>query len=274
MKRIIMATAIFVVTGGAYAATSLDQLDGTIGIKATELNVPASPAPKTDEEAMKTLKAENVRIEAAITRYLTSANSPDHMVRVISVQVGPYPGSTMFPFSAKTEESGFSGIPHRYVVYGIYDSTADKIFNMNQIQENPGKSAAFPKKARIDCDIKVKDPADNTGNLHLNTVAFAVANLGTPKAELLSLNPIPEDDYPQPIIQGANNQEIQSMNDQGGQMFVDKDTITLFGDSDGCSEVFITLYKDAGYTRGWAKETGSDAPNWYTNDVVCKVSEL
>jgi hypothetical protein len=121
----------------------------------------------------------------------------------------------------------------------------------------------FPVKTRIDCKIKV--------NGHLNTVAIGIKNLGTEDAELLNLGRTEEEG---PILQGANNREITSMNDQGGAMGVDERTISFAGDGDGCTYVTITLYKNTGYTRGWASEVGTEVPHWYTRDVRCTVRAI
>ncbi len=121
----------------------------------------------------------------------------------------------------------------------------------------------FAGKSRLDCDIRVAGRS--------NTVSFAVAGLGGPGAELISLNP--GDDYA-PIIEGKDNHDIRSMNDQGGELRADENTLVLVGDGDGCTYVELVLYKNSGYTRGWASESGSETPNWYTSEVVCSVKAL
>lgn len=123
--------------------------------------------------------------------------------------------------------------------------------------------AALPRKARIECAIRV--------NGSLNTMAFGVRGLGTTGAGLLPLNSDPQKG---PIEQGEANREIYALNDQGGDLRVADDRLVLVGDSDGFSYVKIVLFRDSGYTRGWASESGSEAPNWYTRDVFCAVRPL
>jgi len=127
----------------------------------------------------------------------------------------------------------------------------------------PGRGKAFANKSRLDCVIKV--------NGHKNTVSFAVAKLGQPDAELLSLGAKEEDG---PILEGKDNQEINSMNDQGGDMRFDGKTLSLIGDGDGFSIIEIALFADTGYTRGWASESGSNNPHWHSTDVSCTVKSL
>jgi hypothetical protein len=129
---------------------------------------------------------------------------------------------------------------------------------------NPADSkAGFAAKSRIDCVIMV-----NGGK---NTVSFAVAKLGTRKAELLSLGETENDG---PVLTGENNTDIGTMNGEGGDMHVSKETIELIGDNDGCNFVRIVLYKNSGYTSGWASESGTEVAPWYTKDVACTVKEM
>ena len=102
-------------------------------------------------------------------------------------------------------------------------------------------------------------------------MSFAVENLSLPKAMLLSLGATDEDN---PILEGKDNVEINVMNDQGGQLDVGENALTLYGDGDGCSFIRLVLYKDSGYTRGWASESGSEADHWRTTDVSCTVKSL
>lgn len=122
---------------------------------------------------------------------------------------------------------------------------------------------AAPKKSRLDCTIKV--------NGNKNTVSFAVSDLGSLDAALLTLGATDDEG---PILQGEDNQEISSMNDQGGDLRVDDKTLELVGDGDGCTFVRIVLYKSTGYKRGWASESGSEVPHWYTKDVRCTVKAM
>lgn len=126
------------------------------------------------------------------------------------------------------------------------------------------KADTFTKKSVISCTIKVKNS--------VNTLKIGIANLGTRNAKLINLAKNEEEG---PILQGKNNKEIKSMNDQGGAMGISTEgNLELAGDGDGCTYVTVVLYKNAGFTRGWASEKGSEVPHWYTKDVVCKVTSL
>ena len=134
---------------------------------------------------------------------------------------------------------------------------------IKKLESAAAAKVVFPGKSRIDCEILVAG--------RRNILSFAVTGLGGPGAELLSLNP--GDDYA-PIIEGKDNHDIRSMNDQGGELRADEKTLVLVGDGDGCSYVRLVLFKNSGYTRGWASESGSETPNWYTADVTCSVKAL
>ncbi len=115
-------------------------------------------------------------------------------------------------------------------------------------------------EARIDCLIKV--------NGRKNGVSFAVKNLGYPGTKLITLAVTSD---AAPVLQGASNQEITSLNAQGGSLSVDKDgNLILIGD-DGVSLIKILLSQDTDYRGGFASESGVGRAHWFTTDVGCTV---
>ncbi|HOX22790.1 MAG TPA: hypothetical protein PLL10_04940 [Elusimicrobiales bacterium] len=128
----------------------------------------------------------------------------------------------------------------------------------------------FSEKSRIDCVIMV--------NGNKNIVTFGVYKLGTPEMKLLRDVPwytYVEDEMKEcPIFEDKNNKEINSLNAQDGDMRFNDTALALIGDGDGCSFQQVLLYKNTGYTRGWASESGSEVPHWYTKDVVCTVKPM
>ncbi len=126
-------------------------------------------------------------------------------------------------------------------------------------------ATTFPKKALLECKIVVTPKS-------VNVLKIGVENLGTPKASLINLA---TNENEGPILFSKKNKEVGSqMNDQGGDIRVNEKTIEFHGDGDGCTYIRLVLFKDTGYTRGWASESGSEVPHWYTKDVSCKVSAL
>lgn len=123
MKKTIIIAAILGMAGGAYGVTPPGQ-PGVAETKAADA------------------KPENTRIKAAIAGLL-KINLPGTAVRVISVEVGPYPDGVSFPFSAKTEETGPSGAARRFIVYGIYDSVTDTIISMGKTPDTSARAASL-----------------------------------------------------------------------------------------------------------------------------------
>ncbi|MBM4316675.1 MAG: hypothetical protein FJ116_04260 [Deltaproteobacteria bacterium] len=122
----------------------------------------------------------------------------------------------------------------------------------------------FPKNSLLTCNVVV--------NNHSNIIKIGIQDLGTSKAKLLNLGKTEEQG---PILFSEKNKEVGSnMNAQGGDLRVDKNTIELHGDDDGCSYIKLVLFKDSEYTHGWASESGSEVPHWYSKAVSCNVSEL
>lgn len=126
-------------------------------------------------------------------------------------------------------------------------------------------AATFPKHSFLECKIVVNKKS-------VNVIKIGVENLGTPKASLINLA---KNEDEGPILFSKKNKEVGSqMNDQGGDIRVGEKSIEFHGDGDGCTYVRLVLFKDSGYARGWASESGSEVPHWYTKDVSCKVSAM
>jgi len=97
------------------------------------------------------------------------------------------------------------------------------------------------------------------------TVKFAIRNLSTPKrATLLNLGK----EESEPILvtpltlKNGYRATMSILNDQGGDLRVKEDRLWLFGDGDGYTYVDLVLFKNSGYTRGYARAYGS-GDTWY-----------
>ncbi len=97
------------------------------------------------------------------------------------------------------------------------------------------------------------------------TVKFAIRNLATPKrATLLNLG----HEESEPILVTPNTLKngyrptMTILNDQGGDLRMKDDRILLYGDGDGYTYVDLVLFKNTGYTHGYARAYGS-GDTWY-----------
>ena len=123
-------------------------------------------------------------------------------------------------------------------------------------------AVAFADTDLFECQVKEKGQTVK--------VSFGVHDLRTPnKAQLEDIKGsekfTPIVVSPKSLRDGADS-ELNTLNDQGGDLRVGKTKLTLFGDGDGETSVFLVLYKSSDYTKGFVRVEHSDKKgDWYQN---------
>ncbi len=104
-------------------------------------------------------------------------------------------------------------------------------------------------------------------------ITFGIKNLGARNAEFALLDS--RDEYSGVFASTSDDEQIitlvDTLNGQGGDMRVLSDRIRFFGDNAGINFAYFELFKDSGYTRGFARMEFNFGEDKDYSPVTCRV---